>query len=145
MQHIHDRLWAASLLYLLHAAVGAAVAIRRDLKAAFPGFYTGRRARKDFVTGPGTALSPPLALMLWHFLALLAAGRPGRIGQWGRRALTLHGAMFTMGMLGEPITYHVLNPHRFDPAQALLVAGNILYPLLMLMHGIHSWRAGHPR
>ncbi len=144
-QHTRNRLTAASLLYLLHAGVGAGVAIRHDLKAAFPGFYTGRPARRDFVAGPGTALSPPMVLMIWHLLAVLAAERPGRIGQWGRRMITLDGAMFAVGMLGEPITYHVLNSRRFDPPKALLVAGNIVYPLLMLMHGIHLWRAGHHR
>ncbi len=133
---------AAALLYLLHTGVGAGVSVRHDLKAAFPGFYTGRPAHQDFVTGPGTALSPPLVLMIWHLLAVLAAERPGRIGQWGRRAITLDGAVFAVGMLGEPITYDVLNPRRFDVVQALLVAGNILYPLLMLVHGIHLWRAG---
>ena len=132
MERSQERLITVSLLYLLNAAAGAAIAIRHDLKAAFPGFYTGKPARQDFVTGSGTALSPSLTLMIWQLIAVGMALGGGRVRQWGLRALTLNGALFAIGMLGEPITYQRHHTVAVTP----IVVNNILFPLLMLIHGM---------
>lgn len=131
-----------AVLSLLNGAAGAVVAMREDLRAEFPGLCTGKSARQDFVTGWGTALSPPLILMVWQAVSILLALQPGRRGTWGIRALMLNGVGFTAGMVGEPITYRVLNPRCFVPAKAAIVVGNIIFPASMVSFGWRLLRFG---
>jgi hypothetical protein len=79
------RLALVSTLRLLNASAGAAPAIRRGLAANWGGVRHGRDVARDFVGAKGTALSPPLAMMVAQALLAAAALRPGRAGA-GRHA-----------------------------------------------------------
>src|ERR1700730_7832131 len=64
-----------STLYLFIAAIGTLIAIRENLPSVtfIPALTTGKPALEDFLTGNGTALSPPLYLCLVAVLLLIVA------------------------------------------------------------------------
>jgi hypothetical protein len=54
--------------------------------------------------------------------------------------LTLFGACVFIGALGEPITYELLNPSTFNPLLAVIQAGMIIIPFVMMVFAIQEWR-----
>ena len=136
------RLVQCSILYLAWSSAGAVVAIVSDRPAEFGGSTSGLPVVQDFIYGMGTALGPPLlwwmvpqALLTW-----LAWNQMNRRSTWGVIALTLFGAATFIGALGEPITYELLNPATFNPLLAVIQAGLIIIPLVMMVFGIQEWR-----
>ena len=90
----------------------------------------------------GTALGPPLlwwmvpqALLTW-----LAWNQMNRRSTWGVIGLTLFGAATVIGALGEPVTYELLNPVTFNPLLAVIQAGLIIIPFVMMVFAIQEWR-----
>ncbi len=130
------RLILASVLCLVNLGIGAVVALREELPAEFAGKRSGKSARDDFLTGSGTALSPPLVMFFVQALWIGLAPRPGRLGTLGVAGLTLNALLFTIGTLGEPILLKVLKPRTFDPPKAILAAGNLVLLLLIILSGI---------
>ena len=45
-----------------------------------------------------------------------------------------------IGALGEPITYELLDPVTFNPLLAVIQAGMIIIPLVMMVFAIQEWR-----
>jgi hypothetical protein len=136
------RLVQSSILYLIWASLGAVVAIVLDRPAQFGGSTSGLPVIQDFVYGTGTALSPPL---LWWMvpqglLTWLAWNQRNRRSTWGVIGLTLFGAFELIGAVGEPITYELLNPVTFNPLVAVIQAGMVIIPLVMMVFGIQEWR-----
>ncbi len=88
-----------------------------------------------FLTWRGTALAPPLVLLVvLAALTLLATSR----GVWQRLGvvgLTAFGAAATLGYLGEPLTRRVLVTD-FDPAKALLVVVELALCVLLVAFGV---------
>jgi hypothetical protein len=138
------RMLLASALYLVNSGIGTAMAIRYHLPADLAGVITGRNPRSDFLVWPGTALGPPGPLVLLHLLFMALAPLPGRAGKVGTTGLTLNGAGFTLGMLGERITWRVLHPRTFDPPIAAVVAGNIALPIAIVLFGIRALQRREP-
>ena len=135
-------LFIVSVLWLLNSAVGARVAIRRDLPAEWvAGLYVGRDASAEFFKGGGTALSPGLPMMGAQALFLVLSTRGGRSGKAGTAGLTLLGAGGTIGVLAETITYRVLSPRTFDPAKVPIVSAGIVLSALMTILGGRRLRA----
>jgi hypothetical protein len=135
MERNRSRLIVSSILYLVNAGVGATIALRENLPGEFAGKRSGKPARDDFVTGFGTALSPSLSMLVVQALFIVLMRHPGRLRTLGIGGLTINGVLFTIGMLGEPITYRIFTPRAFDLPKALVVAGNIGLPLSMLVFG----------
>ena len=125
-----------SALYLLTAAIGAAVAIREDLPGEFAGRASGRAASTDFLKGTGTALSPGLAMLFAQLVLTVMSTRDGRVGTGGAAGLTVMGAGATIGMLGEPMAYRVLSPKHSNPPKAALVSALVVLPSLMCVLGM---------
>src|SRR6202171_3349439 len=126
-----------STLYLFIAALGTLIAVRENLPSVtfIPAFITGKPALEDFLTGNGTALSPPLYLCIAAILLLILAclsGWPGRVGIAG---LTMLGIIFLSGIFVEKLTYRVLNPATFDFHLAIVELFAIVLPLLMIFFG----------
>jgi len=129
-------LW--SLCYLASAAAGTVLAINNHLPARFGGILHGNDVAMDFLTLNGTALSAPLFMLLAQvaFTALaLGSGRAERAGVAG---LTVLGAMYVLGQLGEPILVETLK--TFNPAQAVILAANMIFAALMAVFGAIAWR-----
>jgi uncharacterized membrane protein YeaQ/YmgE (transglycosylase-associated protein family) len=136
------RLVQSSILYLIWASIGAVVAIVSNRPAQFGGSTSGFPVVQDFLYGTGTALSPPLlwwmvpqALLTW-----LAWNQRNRRSTWGVIGLMLFGAATFIGALGEPITYELLNPVTSNPLLAVIQAGMIIIPLVMMVFAIQEWR-----
>lgn len=127
-----------AVIYLVNAALGATVAMRRDLRGAPAGIRTGLDVRKDLVFGLGTALSPPLALWAYHAALIVLSGKPGRAGDRAAAALTANGVVFLIGMLAEPIVCDVVRRPGRQPVETSIVAGNIVVPLLTIAAGLRS-------
>ena len=128
----------SSILYLFIGGVGTLIAIRENLPSEtfIPALITGKPALEDFLTGNGTALSPPLYLYIIAILLLILACLPNRLAVVGIAGLTILGAIFLLGILAERLTYRVLNPATFDFSLALVELLAIILPLLMVIFGV---------
>ena len=126
-----------SILYLFIAGIGTVIAARENLPSQtfIPAFITGEPALEDFLTGSGTALSPPLYLCLISILLLVVACLSNRFAVIGIVGLTILGAIFLFGIFVERLTYRVLNPATFDFSLAPVELLAIVLPLLMVVFG----------
>jgi hypothetical protein len=125
-----------SILSLVNAAVGTVIAVKQNLPSVTPVLTTGKPALADFLTGNGTALSPPLYLCIITLVLIILAFQsklPGRIGVIG---LTILGCIFLLGELVERNTYRALNPVTFHVPIALDVLIEIILALLMITFGL---------
>jgi hypothetical protein len=130
-----------SILDLIWASIATVVAIVLNLPAQFGGSTTALPVVRDFIYGMGTALGPPLVWMVaLALLTWLAWNQKSRRSTWGVIGLTLFGATEFIGALGEPITYELLNPVTFNLLLAVIQAGNIIIPLVMMVFAIQEWR-----
>ena len=75
------------------------------------------------------------ALLTW-----LAWNQMNRWSTWGVIGLTLIGATTFIGVLGEPITYGLLNPSTLSPFLAVIPTGQIIIDFVMIVFGIQEWR-----
>ena len=125
-----------SVLWLLNAATGAAVAIREDLPGELiAGLFIGRDASAEFFRGTSTALSPGLSHIAAEMVFAVLCTRSGRAGMAGAAGLSVLGVGSTVGALGEKITYKVLSPKTFDPTKAAIVLAGITLSALMTVLG----------
>jgi hypothetical protein len=125
-----------SILSLVNAAIGTTIAVMQNLPSVTPILTTGKPALEDFLTGNGTALSPPLYLCIITLVLIILAFQtelPGRIGVYG---LTILGGIFLLGELVEKNTYNVLNPLTFNIPIALDVLVEIIIAILMITFGL---------
>jgi hypothetical protein len=130
------------MLWLLNSAIGACVAIRKDLPGEWvAGLYVGRDASAGFFKGGGTALSPGLAMMVAQALLTVLSTRGSRAGKTGALGLTVLGAGGTVGVLAETITYRVLSPKTLDAAKAPIVSAAVVLSPLMAVLGARRLRA----
>ena len=125
-----------SLLSLVNAAIGTIIAVKQNLPSVTPILTTGKPAFEDFLTGNGTALSPPLYLCIITLLLIILAFLPKWPGKIGVIGLTILGFIFLLGELVERNTYRVLNPSTFNVPVAIDVLVEIILALLMITFGI---------
>lgn len=127
----------ASILYLFIAIIGTLIAVRENLpsRTFIAAFITGKPALADFLTGNGTALSPPLYLCLVEAVLVVLACLSNRSAMVGIVGLTILGTIYLFGILIERLTYRVLNPATFDFSLALVELLAIILPLLMIVFG----------
>lgn len=123
-----------SILYLVNAGVGTVIAVKENLPSMT--FITsGKPALEDFLTGNGTALSPPLYLCLIVVLLLILACLPKRLGMIGVVGLTILGVLFLPAILVERLTSQLLHLLTVDLPVALVQLADIVLPLLMIAFG----------
>ena len=134
-----NRLITSSVIYMVFALIGAAVAILENRPSDPGGFSTGLPVLRDFLYGNGTAMSPPLYMMVAQALFTVLAPRRDRWGTVGVGGLTIAGLLFCTGALVEPILFEIFNPATFDPFKALIEAGLIVGPFVMMVFGIREW------
>ena len=130
------RLSISVILYMVIALIAGLVAIAQALPAQFAGSSTGLTATQDFIYGMGTALSPPLYLLPIQITLLWLARRRDLWGKVGVGGLTAIGLMTCFGALGEPINRRIFNPVTFEPVKAVLMAGMILIPVVIMIFGL---------
>jgi prolipoprotein diacylglyceryltransferase len=125
-----------SILSLVNAGVGTVIAVKQNLPSVTPILTTGKPALEDFLTGNGTALSPPLYLCIITLLLLFLAFQPKWPGMVGVVGLTILGLIFLLGEFVEKNTYRVFNPLTFNLPVALDVLTEIILALLMITFGV---------
>jgi hypothetical protein len=136
---ILKRLITSSILYMVFALIGAVIAIMENRPAEAGGFSTGLPVLRDFLYGNGTAMSPPLYMLIALALFTVLAPRRDRWGAVGVGGLTIAGLLFGVGALVEPILLEIFNPLTFDLFKAVIEAGLIIIPFLMMIFGIREW------
>ncbi len=124
-----------SILSLINAGAGTVIAVKENLPSVTLIYTTGKPALEDFLTGNGTALSPPLYLCIAALLLIVLAFQPKRPGMIGVVGLTILGVIFLLGAFAETSTYRVLNPVIFDLLVALVTLIEIILDLLMIVFG----------
>lgn len=124
-----------SILSLVNAGAGTVIAVKENLTSVTLVYTTGKPALEDFLTGNGTALSPPLYLCIVALLLIVLAFLPKRPGMIGVVGLTILGVIFLLGAFAETSTYRVLNPVAFDLPVALVTLTEIVLALLMIVFG----------
>ena len=125
-----------SNLSLVNAVIGTVIAVKQNLPSVTPILTTGKPALEDFLTGNGTALSPPLYLCIITLLLIILAFQPKWPGTIGVVGLTILGLIFMIGEFVETNTYRVLNPITFNLPVALDVLTEIILALLMITFGV---------
>jgi hypothetical protein len=133
------RLITSSMLYMAIALIGAVVAITENRPANAGGFSTGLPVVPDFLYGNGTAMSPPLYMLVAQAIFTVLAPRRDRWGTFGVGGLTIAGLLFAIGALVEPILFEIFSPATFDFFKATIEAGLIILPLMMMVFGIREW------
>ena len=133
------RLITSSVLYMIIASIGAVIAIRENRPADPGGWSTGLPAAQDFLYGNGTALSPPLYMLIALVIFTILAPRHDRWGIFGVGGMTIFGLFFCIGALLEPILLEIFNPVTFDLSNAVIEAGLIIVPLVMMVFGFREW------
>jgi hypothetical protein len=110
---------AAAIIVL--SLMGATVAVAERLPYGFGGHGHADNVLGDFISGGGTALSPPLPTLI--IVAALAAlsRRTGSPGRFAKLALIPVAAAFVIAIVGEPLTQHALSPAHFEPFKATLI------------------------
>jgi hypothetical protein len=137
-----NRKWLtiSSVFYTIFALIGAGVAITENRASNAGGWSTGLTPVQDFLYGNGTAISPPLYMIVAVVIFTLLALRNDRWGRVGIGGLIIGGLLFSIGMLVEPIVPEIFSPATFDLTKAVIVAGLIILPLTMMVFGIYEWR-----
>jgi small neutral amino acid transporter SnatA (MarC family) len=93
------RLVAVSAAFLVVSVIGAVVAIHAGLAYRFAGTGDPHHVARDFASGGGTALSPPLnALLFLGVLCAIALWRHRAWGYVGAAGLTAIGALFVVAL-----------------------------------------------
>ena len=133
------RLINSAVLYMVLASIGAVVAILENRPAEAGGFSTGLPVLQDFLYGNGTAMSPPLYMLVALAIFANLAPRRDRWGLIGVSGLTIAGLLFGIGALVEPILFEIFSPAEFDLFKAIIEAGLIVVPFLMMVFGIREW------
>jgi hypothetical protein len=137
-----NRKWLtiSSVFYTVFALIGAGVAISENRPSDAGGWSTGLSTLQDFLYGNGTAMSPPLYMIVAVVIFTLLMPRSDRWGTVSVGGLTIFGLLFGIGMLVEPIVPEIFSPTTFDLTKAIIVAGLIILPLTMMVFGIYEWR-----
>jgi hypothetical protein len=131
------RLVAVSAAFLVVSVIGAVVAIHAGLAYRFAGTGDPHHVARDFASGGGTALSPPLnALLFLGVLCAIALWRHRAWGYVGAAGLTAIGALFVVAAFGEGLW-----PSRLNLAEHLLALAGLALAVAMVVLGLLDLRA----
>ena len=131
----------SSMLCLISASIGTLLAMRVHLPANFAGLLHGNDVIQDFLTWRGTALSAPFSMLFIQLVLTIGVLGGGWIERAGVVGLTILGACYTVGQLGEPIVEQAFTALTLNLLPALLIVMNILSSIIMMVFGIIAWRS----
>lgn len=133
---MHNRrlLLAVAILLWFEAWIGTAVAVQKKLPFGLGGHGHPNDVWGDFVSGGGTALSPPLMILVIYAALIVLATRRGWFGTIGVGGLGLLGLLSLGTIVGEPLARRVLSPsHIVFPETALVMVSLIGATLMFLL------------
>jgi hypothetical protein len=104
------------------------------------GSGSGKPVLQDFLYGGGTAMSPGLPWLIAQALLTVLVFRKSWWGMFGVVGLIIFGLLSGVFSLTEPIVREIYGPGVFDPLKAVIEAGIIILPFVMMVFGISEWR-----
>ena len=116
---------------------GAAISLSQHLPDGATHAAAGRQVWHDFIGGGGTAMSPPLPIMVLFAAAIAASASRRWVGMLGAAVLAIGGAAFTIGIAIEPITPWVLTAHPDPLKTPLTVLALVAAPATALAAALH--------
>lgn len=118
------------------------MAIKENLSAQpmGEGSGSGKPILQDFLYGSGTAMSPGLPWLIAQALLTVLVFRKSWWGMFGVVGLILFGLLSGVFSLTEPIVREIYSSTMFDPLKAVIEAGIIILPFVMVVFGILEWR-----
>jgi prepilin signal peptidase PulO-like enzyme (type II secretory pathway) len=116
---------------------GAAVSLSQHLPDGATHAVDGQPVWPGFISGGGTAMSPPLPVMIVFAAAIAASASRRWVGMLGAAVLAIGGAAFTIGIAIEPITPWVLTAHPDPLKTPLTILALIAAPATALAAGLH--------
>ena len=139
------RLIALAVGLLGLCCAGAAISLTQHLPDGATHASNGPQVWRDFISGGGTAMSPPLPIMLLFAAAIAAAASRRWLGTLGAAAVAIGGVAFTLGIAIEPITHQVLATHPDALKTPLTVLALIAAPATALAAILHLRQRGKAR
>ena len=122
------RLIALAVGTLGLCCAGAAISLSQHLPDGATSAVDGRQIWRDFIGGGGTAMSPPLPVMIGFATAIVASASRRWVGTLGAAAVAAGGIAFTVGIAIEPITPWVLTAHPDALKSPLTVLARLTAP-----------------
>jgi hypothetical protein len=117
---------------------GAAVSLIQHLPAGATHATAGRQVWHDFIGFEGgTALSPPLPIMVLFAAAIAASASRRWVGTLGTVAVAVIGILFTLGIAIEPLTHQALSSHPDALKTPLIVLALLAAPAAALAAALH--------
>jgi len=108
------------------------------LPADFLGYLNGQDINRDFLTFKGTALSPPLVLLVLQLIMTSWVAGTGRLTRVGTVGLTILGVFYTIAQLGEPVIWRALKFTNWGISMVFFF--NLLFAVLMAVFGWLEWQ-----
>jgi magnesium-transporting ATPase (P-type) len=132
----------SSVAYIIISLIAAAVAIQANLPAQpmGEGSGSGKPVIEDFLFGGGTAMSPGLPWLITQAILTVLAYKKNWWGTFGIAGLVIFGLLSGIFSLTEPNVQKIFSPAAFDAIKAVLQAGVIVLPFVMMVFGILEWR-----
>jgi hypothetical protein len=131
------RLIALAVGVLSLCCAGAAVSLTSHLPEGATHAVTARPLWGDFIGGGGTALSPPLPIMVLFAAAIAASASRRWAGTLGAVAVAIGSIAFTLGIAIEPITPWVLTAHPDALKTPLTILALVAAPATALAAVLH--------
>ena len=132
------RLIMLAMVVLGLCCAGAAVALYQHLPDGATHAVDARRPWHEFIAADGgTAMSPPLPIMVLFAAAIAACASHRWIGIVGAVAVAIGGIAFTVGMAVEPVTRQVLSTHPDAVKTPLAVLALVAAPVTAVTAILH--------
>lgn len=136
-------LLAVAIVLWIELWIGTAVAVNKGLPYGLGGHGHPNNVWGDFVGGGGTALSPPLFIVVLFTILIALATRRGWIRVIGVVGLTLLAALFVPTILAEPLVRRFLAPSHAAFPETVLVLISLVGVVLMFVLGVWNLVAAY--
>jgi hypothetical protein len=116
---------------------GAAISLSQHLPDGATHAVNSRQVWRGFVVGGGTAMSPPLPIMILFAAATAASASRRWVGTLAAAVVVIGGIAFTLGIAVEPITLRVLTAHPDALKTPLTVLALVAAPTTALAAALY--------
>src|SRR5579863_8439343 len=122
---------------LVLCCAGAVISLSQHLPDGGTHAVPAAHVWHDFITGGGTATSPPLPTMVLFAVAIGASAVRGRVGTLGTAVVAIISVAFIVGISIEPITHQALTTHPDPIKTPMIVLALVAAPATALAAALH--------
>jgi hypothetical protein len=133
---------------LILCCAGAVISLSQHLPDGGTHAVPAGRVWHGFITGGGTATSPPLPTIVLFAVAIAASAARGWVGTLGTAVVAIISIAFIVGISIEPITHQVLTTHPDPLKTPMTVLALLAAPATALAAALHLRQrlsVRHPR